>query len=414
MKASIVAIGDELLIGQVLDTNSSWLASQLTKQGIKVQSISLIADHSRAINDAIHSKLQESDLIIFTGGLGPTKDDITKETLADFFGVGLKTDEETLDRISQWFSKRGFELVQENIDQAKVPENCTVLPNFVGTAPGMWFEHEGKYLVSLPGVPYEMMELFTNMVLPKLESVQGAEAAIEHKTLVVSGIPESMLSKHLTNFEAGMPSNMQLSYLPNFQNIRLRLTDYTPVKNNLSEVYERLKMEVKDYLIAEGDKQIEEIVGEMLLERGATVSFAESCSGGNIAHLMTSVPGSSRYFEGGVVAYSYNIKETNLGIDHEYLLKHGAVSQEVVEQMAEAVRLNMNTDFSLAVSGIAGPGGGTPSKPVGTVWVAASSKHKLVSKVFHFRGDRQKVINHTTSKALDYLRELIQSTDEMM
>jgi nicotinamide-nucleotide amidase len=414
MKASIVAIGDELLIGQVLDTNSSWLASELTKQGIKVQSVSVIADQASPILSALESESKQSDIIIFTGGLGPTKDDITKETLADYFGVGLRTDQDTLDRISSWFAKRGIELIEENIDQAKIPENCTVLPNYVGTAPGMWFDHQSKIIVSLPGVPYEMMELFVKEVLPRILEKRGSEEAIEHRTLVVSGIPESLLSKHLNNFEARLPEGLQLSYLPNFQNIRLRLTNYKPVSNDLSAVYSDLRSEVREYLIAEGDKQIVEIIGDMLLAKQASVSFAESCTGGNIAHEMTSVPGSSRYFEGGIVAYSYNIKESNLGIDHKFLVEHGAVSPEVVEAMATAIRRRMNTDFALAVSGIAGPGGGTPSKPVGTVWIAVCDKNSVHSRVFHFRGDRQKVIRHTTSRALDYLRELISGKLEMM
>lgn len=412
MKASIIAIGDELLIGQVQDTNSSWLANELTSLGIKIQSISLIADHDRAIVQTLKDQLEQSDFIIFTGGLGPTKDDVTKETLASFFGVDFKLDQSTLDRITKWFESRNRMMIQENKDQALIPANAEVLPNYVGTAPGMWFEENDAIVVSVPGVPYEMMELFEKQIKPRLEKMVKSESAIEHRTLVVSGIPESILSKELTDYEENLPNDMQLSYLPNFQIIRLRLTDYKPDgSGRVDYAYERLQKEVKEHLIALGDFRIEEIIGNMLLEQGATVSFAESCTGGNIAHRMTSVPGSSRYFEGGIVAYSYDIKETNLGISHELLLEFGAVSKEIVEAMAVSVRERMNTTYSIAVSGIAGPGGGMPNKPVGTVWIAASSENEVKSKMFHFRGDRQKVIRHTTSMALEFLRRLVNSQE---
>jgi nicotinamide-nucleotide amidase len=413
MKASIIAIGDELLIGQVLDTNSKWLASQLTSLGIKVQAISIIADQASSITSELSKQLNESDLVIFTGGLGPTKDDVTKEALADFFEVEYKLDSQSLERMSNWFEKKGMGMIEENRQQAYVPSNCTVLQNTLGTAPGMWFDYMKKSIVSLPGVPYEMKQLFIDEVTPKLLKQKGADNAITHQTLVVSGIAESMLSKQLDNFEQELPRGIQLSYLPNFQNLRLRLTNYKPREHDLNEAYNQLKKEVQDYLIAEGDKQIEEIVGELLLEQKATVSFAESCSGGNIAHLMTSVPGSSRYFEGGMVAYSYSVKENQLGIDPKLLLDHGAVSQEIVELMATSVREKMNTDYALAVSGIAGPGGGQPNKPVGTVWISVCNREQVMSKVFHFTGDRQKVIQHTTSKALEYLRALITKRMEM-
>jgi nicotinamide-nucleotide amidase len=414
MKASIIAIGDELLIGQVLDTNSNWLSSEITSLGVKLQEVSIVADQSSSISSQLKNQLSNSDIVILTGGLGPTKDDVTKETLADFFGVDSKLDQETLDRITKWFEHRGIDMIEANRDQAVVPSNCIVLQNTLGTAPGMWFDHKGKAIVSLPGVPYEMMQLFKQEVVPRIIDLKGSESAIAHSTLVVADIAESMLSKHLEEYEKTLPSGIQLSYLPNFQNIRLRLTDYKPEQNNINDAYMRLKSEVNQYLIAEGDKQIEEIVGELLLGQNATVSFAESCTGGNIAHLMTSVPGSSRYFEGGLVAYSYNIKEDMLGIDIDILKEHGAVSEDVVEQMAVSVRNKMNTDYALAVSGIAGPGGGLPNKPVGTVWVAVCNKMEVRSKLFHFRGDRQKVIQHTTSKALDFLRTLIMEQKDMI
>jgi len=408
MKASIIAIGDELLIGQVQDSNSSWLASEFSKMGVKVQSISIIADYGPLLVQEIEESKRESNIIILTGGLGPTKDDVTKETLRDYFNVDYVQDVPTLERITSWFEKRGMDLIEQNIEQSMVPANCEVLPNHIGTAPGMWFTDGETIIVSVPGVPYEMKALFTQSVAPKILQLNSIDEVIEHKTLVVSGIPESLLSKELENFEAELPDDMQLSYLPNFQAIRLRLTDYKAIKpSRIEPAFEMLKAEVADYIIAEADQQIEEIVGQLLLSEKSTVSFAESCTGGNIAHKMTSVPGSSMYFEGGIVAYSYDVKEGSLGISQEILQKYGAVSQEVVEAMAKSIRVKMNTDYSLAVSGIAGPGGGMPNKPVGTVWIAVSSKETCKSQLFHFRGDRQKVIQHTTANALEFLRRLI-------
>ena len=409
--ASIITIGDELLMGQVIDTNSAYLAKELNKIGISLKHRIAVGDDANDIIAALESESKLAKIVILTGGLGPTADDITKPVLCKYFGGKLITHQETLDHITNLFtSVLNRPMIERNIKQSEVPDVCTVLMNKVGTAPGMMFEKDDVLFFSLPGVPYEMIWLMENKVIPILVE-KNIYTFIQHKTLITFGAGESFIAERLVDFENNLPSNIKLAYLPNYGMVRLRLTAYgsnkAEITKNIHHHFQKLKDLVNDILLADKDLTMEALIGKLLLERNQTVATAESCTGGYIAHLITSVAGSSDYYEGSVISYSYAAKEKVLHVEKNILEQYGAVSEQTVSLMAKNVLTLLNTDYSVAVSGIMGPGGKTADKPVGTVWMAVASKQKVVTKLFRFRFDRKKNIELTAMNALVLLRELI-------
>lgn len=406
--ASIITIGDELLIGQVVDTNSAWMAQELNKIGIPVKHRLAVGDVWEDIWDALDEESKHASIILITGGLGPTSDDITKPLLCKYFGGTMITDEVTLAFIKNLFEnvfKRP--LLDINLKQAEVPDVCTVLKNEKGTAPGMMFEREGKVFISMPGVPHEMKWIMTNQVLPLLPT-KFKTAFIEHRTLLTAGIGESFLANLVKDEEEALPYFIKLAYLPNFGMVRLRLTasgeDKKLLNKQIEFHFQLFKNRVKDYLVIDEDLPMEAVIGRLLKEKGATVSTAESCTGGYIAHLITSVPGASACFKGGIVSYDNSIKESLLNVPKSVLETEGAVSEATVKIMAENVLRIMKTDYSIAVSGIMGPDGGTSAKPVGMVWIAIAKSGKTIAKCFDFRFDRDRNIKLTAVNALNMLR----------
>lgn len=411
INAAIITIGDELLIGQTVDTNSAWMAQELNKVGIWVKHRVAVGDVWDDIWKALNEESQLADIVLITGGLGPTADDITKPLLCQYFGGTLVVDEGALQNVKiifERFLKRP--LIDRNLKQAEVPDVCTVIPNKRGTAPGMWFDKNGKVFVSMPGVPHEMKGMMTDDVIPALVK-QFNPPHIVHRTLLTAGIGESFLAELIQDFEQALPKGIKLAYLPNYGMVRLRLTakgeDKESIEQSVDEQFQTLKKLVTDYLVIDEDLPLEAVIGKLLLQKGKTLATAESCTGGYISHLITSVPGSSAYFIGSVVSYDNSIKETVLGVNADTLDNHGAVSEETVFQMANGVLKVMQTDYGIAVSGIMGPDGGTETKPVGTVWIAVASKYRTVTQHFHFRFDRKRNIDLTAVNALNMLRKLI-------
>ena len=405
MKAEIITIGDEILIGQIVDTNSAWIGQTFNLEGIEISRINSITDTAEAIIDALEGLLPTTELVIMTGGLGPTKDDLTKQTLARYFGAQMVFREDVWEHIVKLFEGFGRKPVERNKFQAEVPENCEVLFNQKGTAPGMLFRHEGRRIVSLPGVPYEMKGIIKDELLPLLQD--EIDYQIKHKTLFVVGIPESVLADQIEPHESKFPENIKLAYLPKPGLVRLRLTARGKSADNLNADLEAaarvLKEAVGDPLMDGSNSAIEKYLGEVLTQKGLTVGTAESCTGGGIGATLVSVSGSSAYFEGSIVAYSYDIKETLLGVDHKTIVEKGAVSEEVVRQMSEGARVKLNVDFAVAVSGIAGPGGGTPDKPVGTSWIAIAGPTRTITEKFVFGKVRERNIQKTIFAALNLL-----------
>ena len=405
MKAEIITIGDEILIGQIVDTNSAWIGQTFNLEGIEISRINSITDTAEAIIDALEGLLPTTELVIMTGGLGPTKDDLTKQTLARHFGAQMVFREDVWEHIVKLFEGFGRKPVERNKFQAEVPENCEVLFNQKGTAPGMLFRHEGRRIVSLPGVPYEMKGIIKDELLPLLQD--EIDYQIKHKTLFVVGIPESVLADQIEPHETKFPENIKLAYLPKPGLVRLRLTARGKRADNLNADLETatrvLKEAVGDPLMDGSNSAIEKYLGEVLTQKGLTVGTAESCTGGGIGATLVNVSGSSAYFEGSIVAYSYDIKETLLGVDHKTIVEKGAVSEEVVRQMSEGARVKLNVDFAVAVSGIAGPGGGTPDKPVGTSWIAIAGPTRTITEKFVFGKVRERNIQKTIFAALNLL-----------
>jgi nicotinamide-nucleotide amidase len=411
INAAIITIGDELLIGQTVDTNSAWMAQELNKVGIWVKHRVAVGDVWDDIWKALDEESQLADIVLITGGLGPTADDITKPLLCNYFGGTLIVDEGALQNVKiifERFLKRP--LIDRNLKQAEVPDVCTVIPNKRGTAPGMWFDKNGKVFVSMPGVPHEMKGMMTDDVIPALVK-QFNPPHIVHRTLLTAGIGESFLAELIQDFEQALPKGIKLAYLPNYGMVRLRLTatgeDRESIEQSVDEQFQTLKKLVTDYLVIDEDLPLEAVIGKLLLQKGKTLATAESCTGGYISHLITSVSGSSAYFIGSVVSYDNSIKETVLGVNADTLDNNGAVSEETVFQMANGILKVMQTDYGIAVSGIMGPDGGTETKPVGTVWIAVASKHKTVTQKFHFRFDRKRNIDLTAVNALNMLRKLL-------
>ena len=411
MKVSIIAIGDELLIGQVVDTNSGTIAREINPDGWAIESIRVVADAADQIEHAVRQALSETDIVLTTGGLGPTKDDITKETLRKIFGGEMILNKAVEKNVLEVMRKRGLQINALTAAQAYVPSSCKVIQNRVGTAPLMWFEKDGKVLVSMPGVPFEMEEMFHTDIFPMLKQRFPETESICHRTFVVAGYSESKLATILEKFEQEMPGNIHLAYLPKPGVVRLRLTGHDIDSSRLSATMDALSDKLDSILgknlICKGDKTPAEILGSLLKDKSLSVATAESCTGGNIAHEITQMAGSSSYYKGSVVAYANETKTNILGIDAETIEKEGAVSGPVVRQMAEGVAKRLSTDCAIATSGIAGPSGGTPEKPVGTVWIAATCSGKTVAKLFKFAGNRNRVINHATTMAELMLIEMI-------
>jgi nicotinamide-nucleotide amidase len=417
--ASIITIGDELLIGQVVDTNSPWMSQQLNNIGVWVQHRIAVGDVWDDIWNALDQESIRSNIILITGGLGPTADDITKPLLCKYFGGKLIMHQPTLEHVTYLFEhvfKRPMPLLDRNRKQAEVPDVCSVLKNEVGTAPGMLFvrktnegEKNEKIFISMPGVPIEMKTLMKNEVLPLLQQ-RFQLPHIGHRTLVTAGAGESFIAEMIKDFETALPGYIKLAYLPNYGILRLRLTasgERSIIEDELDRQVDQLKQLVKDYLIISEDITLEILIGRLLKERNKTVATAESCTGGYIAHLITSVPGSSNYFKGSVVSYNNDIKKNVLKVKDETLKTVGAVSEETVREMLSGVLNVIQTDYAIAVSGIMGPDGGSPEKPVGTVWIAAGDNQNIETRRFHFRYDRIKNIELTATNALNLLRAFI-------
>jgi nicotinamide-nucleotide amidase len=410
MFADIITIGDEILIGQVVDTNSAWIAQQLNFSGVRVRQILSISDDKEQILSALLQATQHSDIVIITGGLGPTKDDKTKPALCEFFNTELVFNQDSFNNTSRIFSERKLQMTEENKKQAMLPASCIPLPNKIGTAWGMLFEKENKIVVSLPGVPYEMRFLVENYVLPFIKEKFNTPN-ICHKTIITQGIGESWLAERIEEWESALPENINLAYLPSPGMVRLRLSaageNKEALKNEIELYVTKLKSIIPEYICSTEDETLQQIVGKILANNNLTLSIAESCTGGFISHLITSVSGSSKYFMGSVVSYANEVKINDLGVKVEHLISKGAVSKEVVEQMAKGCREKFNTDYSIAVSGVAGPTGGSADKPVGTVWIAVASKAKVISHKYLFGDNRERNIQKAALTALNMLRKEI-------
>lgn len=407
----IITIGDELLIGQVTDTNSAWMGRELNKAGFDVQRITSVSDKKEEIQEVLENASQRAKIVLMTGGLGPTRDDITKKTLCEFFDTHLIFNEEVFSDIQTFLKGRVKNINELNREQALVPEKCEVIRNSMGTAPIMWFDYKDSVVVSMPGVPSEMKQVMTNSIIPRLKQ-KYLPGIIMHKTILVHNIPEAVLAEMLTEWEDGLPSEIKLAYLPAPGRIRLRLSargaDAQHLKAEISKAVAGLIPIIGDNIYGEEDLPAAEIFAGFFRKTGKSLALAESCSGGYLAHLITSVAGSSEYFKGGVVSYSNEMKNRLLGVNVEDLTNYGAVSKQVVEQMALGALSVSEADYAIATSGIAGPGGGTDNKPVGTVWIAwAAAGGRVVSKQFNFGKYRERNILRTSETALIELMQLM-------
>ena len=412
MRAEIITIGDELLIGQVVDTNSAWMAERLNENGIELFQITSVHDSREHIIAALDEAFRRVDIVLTTGGLGPTKDDITKHVLCEYFNTHLIEDARVRKHIQQLYSTRPDVLNRLTATQWMVPENAEILENRVGSAPLMVFHNGDKLLASMPGVPYEMKIAMEEQILPYVIrhlSVAGIRtSAIIHKTLQVNGIPESSLAILLEDYEAEKPEYIHLAYLPKDGIIRLRLSGYgEATAAEMTQWHERLKIRVKDYLIADTDEPLEVIAGRLLKQKGATIATAESCTGGKLASLLNKHDGSSAFYLGSVVSYANSVKEQVLGVPSDIIKTRGVVSEEVVRQMAESVRMLTGADYAIATSGVAGPTGGTEEKPVGTVWIAWATPTGTTAERFQLGKLREQVTDRACQKALVRLIQIL-------
>lgn len=403
MKAIVITIGDEILLGQILDSNSKYIAQSLTHTGFEVIEMLSVPDKRDEIIQALEFAMEHADLAILTGGLGPTKDDVTKKVLADFFGSKLEEHQEVIGWLKELLESRGIAMNANNRSQAILPDNCKILRNYKGTASGMWFDRDGKSVISLPGVPFEMEHLMETYVIPELKE-EYPHLALEYRMLKVYDVPESMLAQHLEMWEEGVPEGIGLAYLPSAGLVKLRVTAKGDAIQLLDDYYESLKKALSGYRFVEGEgAALEKQVGELLKEKGFTVATAESCTGGYIAHLFTSIAGSSAYFKGAVVAYSNEVKTNVLGVKKEDIDQYGAVSECVVKQMAEGVKRITGADYAIATSGVAGPGGGSEDKPVGTVWIGIATPDKTITRKFAFSFTRERNIAKASMKGIELL-----------
>lgn len=413
MLVEIITIGDEILIGQVVDTNSAWIADKLGLIGIRIVQITSVSDTRSHIIHSLNDATSRADIILITGGLGPTRDDITKAALCEYFGTKLVSDTLALNNIEKLFAERGLPVTELNRKQAEVLENCIVIQNHNGTAPAMWIEKSEKIFVSMPGVPFEMKSVMQESVIPMLTQ-KFQLPVVMHKTVHTIGIGESFLAEKISNWEDSLERyNIKLAYLPAPGVVRLRLSVIGNNKEKLSQLLHLRIRELEEiagkYIYGYDNDTIEMVVGKLLKDRAKTIATAESCTGGYLAHRVTLIPGSSVYFKGSVVAYSNEIKSGLLGVDAKIIEQHGAVSEEVVRMMAIAANDKFKTDYSLAISGIAGPEGGTEQKPVGTVWIALADKinNTVQAKKFLLGNNRERNIHKAAIFALDMLRKYI-------
>ena len=410
MLAEIITIGDEILIGQIVDTNSAWMGKELNKIGVSVKQITSVSDSADHIIQALDEAKKRADVILITGGLGPTKDDITKITLSKYFNMPLKRDQATLENVEAIFARFNRPMIDVNIRQADVPDGCTVIQNKNGTAPCMWFDVDGKVFVSMPGVPFEMMYLMEEEILPRLK-IKFQLPFIIHQTILTVGIGESFLAQQIEDIENSLPTHIKLAYLPKLGQVRLRLsaigTDEGILKLEVAKYKQQIVEHIKPYVAAEHDIALEKAILDLMKANNLTLSTAESCTGGYIAHLLTLHAGSSAVFAGGAVAYSYDLKESILGVKKDTLTNYGAVSEQTVKEMAEGAIMHFKTDYAIAVSGIAGPDGGMPGKPVGTVWIAIASKNTVIAKLFTFTNKRIQNIERSATAALTMLLNLL-------
>ncbi|MDY6289607.1 MAG: competence/damage-inducible protein A [Bacteroidales bacterium] len=412
MKATILNIGDELLIGQVVNTNASSMSQMLIAAGIDVCGTFVIGDRADDIDFYLRHCIERSDVVLITGGLGPTKDDITKKTLCDFFHSELYENQEALANVKRIFDARGYELTPINRQQAWVPRCCTMVNNILGTAPCMWFDYQGKVVVSMPGVPFEMVNLMQTEIIPRLQAHFRTDQIV-NKNILVQGIGESFLSDLIEPWELSLPSTIRLAYLPQSGMLKLRLTargshdDRALLQQQIDRAVAELYPIAGQYIVGEDLETLPELVAYTMKRHHATLATAESCTGGALASQLTAMAGASEYYRGGVVAYSNEVKECALGVSHQTLLDHGAVSEETVRQMAEGARSRLGSDYAVATTGIAGPGGGTPQKPVGTVWIAVASRQQTVARLHHFGDRRAQTIERTCNAVWSDLIKLV-------
>jgi len=409
IKAEIITIGDEILYGQITDTNTQWISAELDKIGIKTVRKSSVGDTEETILMIFEEASKRADIVIVTGGLGPTKDDITKKTFCKYFNSELIDHPQALIDVTAYFKKRGFILSGTNKSQYELPSNATYIENTMGTAPGMWFEHEEVIYVSLPGVPYEMKGLMTLSILPKLQT-HFKTPVIFHKVIRTIGIGESSLAEMIDAWEDALPSNIKLAYLPSMGSVKLRLTGFgeelKTIEHEVENQFQQVFPLIQEFVYGYGDDELENAVGRLLIQNNQTVSVAESCTGGYLGHQFTKVSGSSAYFVGGILAYDNAVKINQLGVKEETLSSFGAVSEQTVIEMSENIRKIMGTTYGLATSGIAGPNGGTADKPVGTIWIAIASTHKTITKKLTLGGFREQNIHLTTINVLNLLRKI--------
>lgn len=405
--AELLTIGDEILYGQIVDTNAQWMSVALGHAGIKVVRKTSVGDQETEILKALAEAEARVDIVLITGGLGPTNDDLTKPCLAKYFECGLKINEEALREVTEFFKSRGRELTDVNRQQAALPECCEKVTNKIGTAPGMWFSRNGKIFVSMPGVPHEMKLMMTDIVIPKLKETFETPV-IHHHVIRTIGIGESFLAEKIAAWENSLPLHIKLAYLPGLGEVKLRLTgignSYALLENEIAVLTKDLQPLISEFIYGFGDESLEVVIGKTLLEKNLTLSIAESCTGGYLSHLITSVPGSSAYFQGSLIPYAYEIKMQQLGVKAETLSRFGAVSEETIREMAELVRKKFNTDIGVATSGIAGPGGATPDKPVGTIWIGYADQHRTLVRKLQLSKDRMLNIKFASMAALNLVR----------
>ena len=409
IKAEIITIGDEILYGQITDTNTQWISAELDKIGIKTVRKSSVGDNEEAILEIFSESSKRANLVIVTGGLGPTKDDITKKTFCKYFNSNLIDHPQAQIDVEAYFQKRNFILSETNKSQYQLPSNATYIQNTMGTAPGMWFDFEGVIYISMPGVPYEMKGLMTLSILPELQK-HFKTPVIFHKVIRTIGIGESTLAEMIDVWEDSLPNNIKLAYLPSMGSVRLRLTgfgeDLELVEKQVEEEYKKVFPTINKFVYGYGSEELEEAVGKLLIKNNQTVSVAESCTGGYLGHLFTKVSGSSAYFMGGILSYDNSVKINQLGVKSETINTYGAVSEQTVIEMSENVRKLMGTTYGLATSGIAGPNGGTPEKPVGTIWIAIATEKETITKKLTLGGFREQNIHLTTINILNLLRKI--------
>ncbi len=414
MKADIITIGDEILIGQITDTNSQFIAEQLNLIGFEIRQISSIADEEKHILSLLDEITPHTDLVLITGGLGPTEDDKTKESLAKYFNAKLVRDDAVLNDVKTFVEGKGFVMNERNCKQAEVPDNCRVIRNKNGTAPGMWFKKNKTVYISMPAVPFEMKEMLLTSVLPLLQR-QFHLPEVVHENILTFGYPESELAEILNEWERSLPASVKLAYLPSPERIRLRLStvssDRKQSEKILSRAVKTLKNIIGESIFGYGDRYLQDALHDLLIEKKYTVSTAESCTGGKIASLLTSVSGSSAYFKGGLVAYSNEVKRSLLHVPQSVLDTYGAVSKQTVEYMLKGQLDLFGTDYGIAVSGIAGPTGGTADKPVGTTWIAVGNKEKIIAKKYMFGNRRLIAVRLASARAMDNLRRFILGFD---